>query len=109
MYFSDCSVELDELTFFRKNVNKQLKSADFFSELSKYEKKLLQKILSFFTVTSKNNLIFIVYLHNVKYLITPITQQIYVVLQKCKQITIFFRQICISQFVVSICLNLHFF
>ena len=34
-----------KFSFFVKNVNKQLKSADFFSEMSKFQKKLLTKIL----------------------------------------------------------------
>ena len=36
------------LQFFEKNVNKQLKSADFLSEMSKFQKILLNKVLAFF-------------------------------------------------------------
>ena len=55
--------------FFEKNVNKQLKSADFFTETSKFWKIILRKILSFFIVMSKHTFIFIVHPPNVKYLI----------------------------------------
>ena len=58
-----------EFTFFRKNVNKQLKSADFFTETPKFRKIILRKILSFFIVMSKHTFIFIVHPPNVKYLI----------------------------------------
>ena len=51
-----------------KNVNKQLKSADFFSEMSKFQKSVLTKILSFFIVMSKYTLIFAVLQPNMKYL-----------------------------------------
>ena len=37
-----------DLQFFQKNVNKQLKSADFLSEMSKFQKILLNKVLAFF-------------------------------------------------------------
>ena len=46
------------LQFFWKNVNKQLKSADFFSQMSKFQKSLLKKILSFFIVMSKHTSFF---------------------------------------------------
>ena len=57
---------------------------------------------------SKHTIIFIVHSPNVKNLIFPIIGRIYVVIQKCKQITIFFKQICISQFMTKIFLTLHF-
>ena len=60
------------LQFFSKNVNKQLKSADFFSEMSKFQKNSLKRILSFFIVMSKHTLLFVVHLPNMKYLIFPI-------------------------------------
>ena len=47
-----------DLQFFWKNVNKQLKSADFFSEASKFQKSLLKRILSFFIVMSKHTSFF---------------------------------------------------
>ena len=37
-----------DLQFFWKNVNKQLKSADFLSEMSKFQKILLNKVFAFF-------------------------------------------------------------
>ena len=46
--------------FFEKNVNKQLKSADFLSEMSKFEKILLNKVLAFFIVMSDHTLVFVV-------------------------------------------------
>ena len=42
---------------------------------------------------SKPTLIFVVHQPNVKYLIFPITEQIYVVIQKCKQKTYFIRHV----------------
>ena len=80
-----------------KNVNNQLKSADFFTEMLKFRKIILMKILSFFIVMSKLTLIFVVHQPNVKYLIFPITEQIYAVIQKCKQKTYFIRHLRFSQ------------
>ena len=91
-----------KFTFFWKNVNKQLKSADFFSQTSKFQKSLLMKILTFFIVMLKHTLTFVVQQTNMKYLVFPITERIYVVIQKCKQINNFFRQLCNSQIVASI-------
>ena len=58
-----------KFSFFVKNVNKQLKSADFFTETSKFWKIILRKILSFFIVISKHTFIFIVNPPNMKYLV----------------------------------------
>ena len=63
--------------YFWKNVNKQLKSADFFSEMSKFQKKLLTKILYFSIMMSKHTLVFVVHPPNVKYLIFPISMFCY--------------------------------
>ena len=57
------------LHIFWKNVNKQLKSADFFSEMSKFQKSLLTQILTFFIVMSKHTLILVVHQPNMKYLV----------------------------------------
>ena len=91
---------ISKFTYFGKNVNKQLKSADFFAEMWKFQKSLLMKFLSFFIVILKHTLIFVVHQPIVKYLVFPITERIYVVKQKCKQITIFFRWLCISHIVL---------
>ena len=48
------------LLFFLKNVNKQLKSADFLSEMSKFQKILLSKVLAFFILMTDNTLVFVV-------------------------------------------------
>ena len=73
LYNSQIVVELIlKFSIFVKNVNKQLKSADFFSEMSKFQKKSLKRILSFFIVMSKHTLLFVAHLPNVKYLIFPI-------------------------------------
>ena len=48
------------LQFFEKNVNKQLKSADFLSEMSKFQKNYLNKILAFLILMSEHNLVFVV-------------------------------------------------
>ena len=47
--------------FIWKNVNKQLKSADFLSEMSKFQKSLLKKILSFLILMSKHTLDFVIF------------------------------------------------
>ena len=62
-----------KFSFFEKNVNKQLKSADFFTEMSKFQKSILRKILSFFILISKHTFIFIVHPPNMKYLIFQIS------------------------------------
>ena len=49
-----------DLQFFQKNVNKQLKSADFLSEMSKFQKILLSKVLAFFILMSDHTLVFVV-------------------------------------------------
>ena len=46
--------------FFWKNVNKQLKSADFLSETSKFWKILLNKVLTFLIQMSDHTLVFVV-------------------------------------------------
>ena len=46
--------------FFWKNVNKQLKSADFLSETSKFWKILLNKVLAFLIQMSDHTLVFVV-------------------------------------------------
>ena len=48
------------LQFFEKNVNKQLKSADFLSEMSKFQKNYLNKVLAFFILMSEHTLVFVV-------------------------------------------------
>ena len=52
------------LYFFRKNVNKQLKSADFFSQTSKFWKISLKKVLAFFALMSKHTSHLQIHLHN---------------------------------------------
>ena len=47
------------LQFFEKNVNKQLKSADFLSEMSKFQKKLLNKVLTFFILMSDHTFVIV--------------------------------------------------
>ena len=49
-----------DLQFFWKNVNKQLKSADFLSEMSKFQKILFIKVLAFFILMSDHTLVFVV-------------------------------------------------
>ena len=49
-----------DLQFFQKNVNKQLKSADFLSEMSKFQKNLLNKVLAFFILMSEHTLVLVV-------------------------------------------------
>ena len=49
-----------DLQFFWKNVNKQLKSADFLSETSKFWKILLNKVLAFLIQMSDHTLVFVV-------------------------------------------------
>ena len=48
------------LQFFEKNVNKQLKSADFLSEMSKFQKNYLNKVLAFFILMSEHTLVLVV-------------------------------------------------
>ena len=48
------------LQFFWKNVNKQLKSADFFSEMWKFQKNLLNKNFPFFIQMWQHTFIFVV-------------------------------------------------
>ena len=48
------------LQFFEKNVNKQLKSADFLSEISKFQKIHINKVFAFFNLSSKHTLICVV-------------------------------------------------
>ena len=48
------------LQFFWKNVNKQLKSADFLSETSKFWKFLLNKVLAFLIQMLDHTLVFVV-------------------------------------------------
>ena len=45
------------LQCFQKNVNKQLKSADFLSEMSKFQKNYLNKVLAFFILMSEHTLV----------------------------------------------------
>ena len=52
------------LQFFWKNVNKQLKSADFFSEMWKFQKNLLNKNFPFFIQMWQHTFIFVVKLPN---------------------------------------------
>ena len=49
-----------DLQFFWKNVNKQLKSADFLSEMSKFQKILLNKVLAFLIQMLDHTLVFVV-------------------------------------------------
>ena len=49
-----------DLQFFWKNVNKQLKSADFLSETSKLWKNFLNKVLAFLIQMSDHTLVFVV-------------------------------------------------
>ena len=49
-----------DLQFFLKNVNKQLKSADFLSEMSKFQKILLNKVLASFILMSNHTIFFLV-------------------------------------------------
>ena len=49
-----------DLQFFLKNVNKQLKSADFLSEMSKFQKILLNKVLASFILMSNHTIVFVV-------------------------------------------------
>ena len=49
-----------DLQFFWKNVNKQLKSADFLSEVSKFQKVLLNKFFAFFILMSEHTLVLVV-------------------------------------------------
>ena len=97
------------LQYFWKNVNKQLKSADFLTEISKFQKIHLNEVFAFFNLSSKHTLIFVVHQPNVKYFIFPITDRIYVVKQKRKQITNFVKHLHLSQMIVYIILNLHIF
>ena len=55
---------MKNLKFFWKNVNKQLKSADFWSEMSKFQKILLNKVLAFLIQMSDHTLVFVVQLPN---------------------------------------------
>ena len=48
------------LQYFWKNVNKQLKSADFLSEISKFQKIHINKVFAFFNLSSKHTLICVV-------------------------------------------------
>ena len=75
MYFSVYGINLFEFTYFRKNANKQLKSADFFNEMSHFQKSLFVKILSFFIMMSKHTMSFIVHSPYVKNLFFLIIQQ----------------------------------
>ena len=44
------------LQFFSKNVNKQLKSADFISGMAKFQKNLLTKVMTIHVLISKHTL-----------------------------------------------------
>ena len=48
------------LQFFWKNVNKQLKSADFLSETSKFQKNYFNKIFAFLILMSDHTFVFVV-------------------------------------------------
>ena len=48
--------KMKNLQFFSKNVNKQLKSADFFSEMSKFQKYSLTKVMAIYVLISKHTL-----------------------------------------------------
>ena len=60
MWFSVNHRNKSEFTIFLKNVNKQLKSADFLSEMSKFQKNYLNKVLAFFILMSEHTLVFVV-------------------------------------------------
>ena len=47
------------LQYFWKNVNKQLKSADFLTEISKFQKIHWNEVFAFFNLSSKHALIFV--------------------------------------------------
>jgi len=49
-----------DLQYFLENVNKQLKSADFLSEMSKFQKILLNKVLVYFIIMSNHTIVFVV-------------------------------------------------
>ena len=74
---------------------------DFFLRHLNFKKVYWRKFCHFLILMSKHTFIFVVYQPNVKYLIFPINERIYVVIQKCKKITQFFRQLCHSQIVVE--------
>ena len=54
---------MKDLQFFSKNVNKQLKSADFFSEMSKFQKCSLTKVMAIYFLISKHKLQLQIHLH----------------------------------------------
>ena len=60
MKFSECCRNCYEFTIFLKNVNKQLKSADFLTEISKFQKNHLNEVFAFFNLSFKHTLIFVV-------------------------------------------------
>ena len=51
------------LQLFSKNVNKQLKSADIFSEMSKFQKCSLTKVMAIYFLISKHTLHLQIHLH----------------------------------------------
>ena len=59
------SIILD-LHLFWKNVNKQLKSADFFLKSEKFWKVLLKKVLAIFALIFKHTFIFQIHPHNIQ-------------------------------------------
>ena len=65
-----------------------------------FKKVYWRKFCHFLILMSKHTFISVVHQPNVKYLIFPINERIYVVIQKCKQITKFIRQLCDSEVVV---------
>ena len=52
-----------DLQFFLKNVNKQLKSADFLSEKLIFQKISLKKVLAIFVLISKHTIILNIHLY----------------------------------------------
>ena len=58
------------LQYFWKNVNKQLKSADFLSEILKFQKIHINKVFAFFNLSSKHTLICVAQTPNTKSLMS---------------------------------------
>ena len=92
-----------KFSFFVKNVNKQLKSADFFSKISKFQKKLSTKILYFSIVMSKHTLVFVVHPPIVKYPIFPISVFCYLLSYSNRKYFIgFFNSFCSSVYIFEL-------
>ena len=105
MQFSDCNCDDFEIYIFWEKCKQTAEISWLFSKISKFQKSLLMKMLTFFIVMSKHTLVFIVHPHKMKFLIFPINERIYVVIQKCKQISNLIRQLCNSQIVVEMILK----